>query len=172
MFCFWIQTWKNLSHFLWREAARSTTGEIRGKNRSTYQSATSEEERAWFWVYSVTKELALEFITTRMNSNDYQQVLGTHLLRFMQRNSSFYKKGIAAIHVSNSTMSWFRANQVELLDWPACSTDMSLMKNVWGILVRQIYANGKQYQHQTQPSRQILNSVAIYKLLGQTVYSM
>ena len=49
------------------------------------------------------------------------------------------------IHVSNSTMQWFRQNQVTVTDGPALSPDLNSMKNLWGRLTRDVYANGRQF---------------------------
>lgn len=65
--------------------------------------------------------IALEFITTLMKC---QQVLRTNILSFIRRNvcvSFLFQQDNAAIYVNSSQMSWFRAHQVEELEWLACS---------------------------------------------------
>ncbi|CAD6189549.1 unnamed protein product [Caenorhabditis auriculariae] len=74
--------------------------------------------------------VALSFIETRTNSQDYQQLLAQHLLPYLRRRrraNMIYQQDNASVHASNSTLAWFAANNVVLLDWPA------------------VYANAKQY---------------------------
>lgn len=51
----------------------------------------------------------------------------------------------ASIHASRSTIQWLNTKNIAVLDWPACSPDLNPIENIWGIIVRQIYANGRQY---------------------------
>ena len=41
--------------------------------------------------------------------------------------------------------SGIREKKINVLEWPALCPDLNPMKNVWGIMVRRLYANGKHY---------------------------
>lgn len=53
-------------------------------------------------------------------------------------------------------MSWFDSKHVTVLDWPACSPDLNPMENIWGTLVRRVYAENKQYDNVTELKSAIL----------------
>lgn len=104
----------------------------------------------WGAIHS-TGTVALAFISNRMNSLDYQNILQNHLLPFLHRRQVrfVFQQDGASIHVSkckNGTIPWLKNNNVELLEgWPARSPDLNIIENLWGILTHRIYSQGKQY---------------------------
>lgn len=44
-----------------------------------------------------------------------------------------------------SQKDWFQQKKIELLEWSAVSPDLNTIENLWGIVVRSMYADGKQY---------------------------
>ena len=69
---------------------------------------------------------------------DFGETFGTDYM-FQQDN--------AAIHVPNTTKAFLNRRQIECWEWPACSTNLNSIENVWGILSTNIYANGRQYDN-------------------------
>jgi transposase len=88
------------------------------------------------------------FIDKRMDSNDYKELLESHLDNIRKTIGSknlLFQQDNAPIHRANATKDWFRAKKIQLLEWPALSPDLNPIENMWGILARRVYADGKQY---------------------------
>ena len=83
-----------------------------------------------------------------MNSVAYQSVFQDNLVPFLERHPStryIFQQDNAAVHTSASTREWLRARNFEVLDWPAKSPDLNPIENLWGVLVREVYKDGRQY---------------------------
>jgi hypothetical protein len=93
-----------------------------------------------------------------MKSADYVRVLDEHLRPFCANQQFIYQQDNAPIHTSRETRRWFNDNNITLLDWPACSPDLNPTENIWGQLVRMIYAENKQYQTVEQLKQAILKA--------------
>ncbi|EYC28884.1 hypothetical protein Y032_0007g3481 [Ancylostoma ceylanicum] len=61
------------------------------------------------------------------------------------RRSLVLQQDNAAVRVSHSTRSWLQEHRIQAMDCPACSPDCNPVENIWGLIVRQVYRNNKQY---------------------------
>lgn len=98
--------------------------------------------------FSASGKTPICFVGTKMNSTDYTNFLDEVLITFMDKTMNgqgIYQQDNAAIHVSRQSKAWFLDKDIELLGWPACSPDLNPVENLWGILSRAVYRNGKQY---------------------------
>jgi len=104
------------------------------------------------------------FTTKKMNSLAYLQILQDNLLPFLEAHSddiTHYQQDNAPVHTSNVSQAWFRDNNIELLPWPALSPDMNPIENLWGLLARKVYRNGRrQFAHLDDLKKAILDSWA------------
>ena len=48
------------------------------------------------------------------------------------------------------TKLWLEQQNITNMVWPAKSSDLNPIENLWGILSREVYANGRQYSSLTE----------------------
>ena len=77
-----------------------------------------------------------------INAERYIQVLEQHMLPSKQRlfhgRPCLFQQDNAKPHSARVTTAWLRSKRVRVLDWPACSPDLSPIENVWHIMKRKI----------------------------------
>uniref|UniRef100_A0A914Q3Z0 Transposase n=1 Tax=Panagrolaimus davidi TaxID=227884 RepID=A0A914Q3Z0_9BILA len=111
--------------------------------------------------FSALGKLKLAFTSSRMNSEDYQEVLQNHLIPFknrFRRIPLLFQQDNASIHVSKSTKGWFERKRIKLFEHPPRSPELNPMENLWGIMVRRIYSNNKQYSTKEELKQAILDA--------------
>lgn len=81
-----------------------------------------------------------------INSHKYCEILSKALIPFLQKHPKkkfVFQQDNASIHKSKFTKSFISDNDIETLEWPAKSPDMNPIENIWGILARKVYDNGR-----------------------------
>ena len=76
----------------------------------------------------------------------------------------------ASAHRARKTMKWLHDNDIQVLDWPALSPDLNPMENIWGWVVRKLYANGKQYNNVEELWKAIQD--AFYEIQAKELYKV
>ena len=51
----------------------------------------------------------------------------------------------APLHTSRLTKTFLQERNFKLLKWSTRSPDLNPIENMWGLLAREVYSNGKQY---------------------------
>lgn len=105
------------------------------------------------------KKMPLSFISTRMNAIQYQEMVGPHSPAYGYECAGLgwkFQQDNAPIHVARSTLADFRDRGINLFDvWPAKSPDMNIIENVWSILAREVYKEGRQFNNKDELKKAI-----------------
>ena len=111
--------------------------------------------------FSSSCKIQMCFISTKMNSKMYTDLLEDILIPFMDDNidgNAILQQDNASIHVSTLPKLWLTDHNITYLDWPSCSPDMNPIENLWGIQARRVYQNGHQFDDVTSLKQEITNA--------------
>ena len=81
-----------------------------------------------------------------MDSKQYTDMLTEHSLEDFFRvagNRAIFQQDNVPIHASRHSIAFFSDKNVVLMDWPALSSDLNPIENLWGIVARQVYVQCK-----------------------------
>ncbi len=71
-----------------------------------------------------------------MNAERHIKVLEQHMLPSRLR---VFQQDNATPHTVAITTAWLHSKRVRVLNWPACSPDLSPIENIWHIIKRKIH---------------------------------
>ena len=105
--------------------------------------------------------LRMAFVDGSITAERYRLMLQPELLPFaadLGGPNWQFQQDNARPHVARDLLDWLRDENVALLPWPSLSPDLNLMENVWAMLVRKVYSEGKQYDSVKQLKAAILEA--------------
>lgn len=98
--------------------------------------------------FSAQGKTDIVFVHSRMNSEKYKNLLKDQLAIYGEllcgENYTFQHDN-ASIHTSHVTKKWLSEQSINVLPWPSRSPDLNPIENLWGILAREVYRNGRQF---------------------------
>lgn len=97
----------------------------------------------------------------RVNSAMYLKMMQRQLLPYMEQFSSVYfmfMQDSASFHTAKDTKKFLKSKNIRLMKWLSRSPDLNPMENVWGMMVREVYAEHKQYNNVSELKEAILKA--------------
>ncbi len=97
---------------------------------------------------------SLHVLEGTMNAERYIKVLEQHMLPsrrcLFQGMPCVFQQDNAKPHTTAITTAWLRSRRVRVLNWPACSPDLSPIENIWRIIKWKILQRGPQTLQQLE----------------------
>ncbi|KAG6948420.1 hypothetical protein JG687_00015486 [Phytophthora cactorum] len=97
----------------------------------------------------------------QQNGEHYIHTVSEYMLPFAHLHYGLdyiYQQDNASIHQSHLTKEFFEEEGITMLNWPARSPDLNSIENVWTMMARYVYANGRQYDNVASLTAAILES--------------
>ena len=144
------------------------------KEKNIFKKCQSGGGSVMTWgVFSSHGIFKLVLVSGNMDSKQYTDMLSEHFLGDFFRiagNRAIFQQDNTPIHVSRHSKAVFSDKNVVLMDWPALSPDVNPIVNLWGIVARQVYGQGKQYDSKVSLTGTIMKSWS--EIDDQTVKSL
>lgn len=151
----WVDEWKRI---IWSDEKKFN---LDGPDGLSYYWHDIRKEELYFssrqrggasvmvWAaFGFNGRTPIRFIDGRLNAQGYCQVLQQGLWphRWNLADAPMvFQQDNAPVHTARVTKQWLQQRNVLVLPWPAKSPDLNPIENLWGIVVREVYKEGRQY---------------------------
>ncbi len=130
-----VQIW----HSCWNHGRRVLRAKEERDLPACYQRSVQKPASLMVWgCISAYGMGSLHVLEGTMNAERYIKVLEQHMLpsrwRLFQGRSCVFQQDNAKPHTAAITTAWLRSRRVRVLNWPACSPDLSPVENIWRII--------------------------------------
>ncbi len=137
-------------YFLGRNGRRVLRTKKEKDHPDCYQQQVQKPGSVMVWgCVSALGKGNLHFCDGTINAENYIEILEHNMLpsrrHLFQGRTCIFQQDNAKPHSAHITKSWMRRKRVRVLDWPACSPNLSPIENVWRILKRKM----RQRRHRT-----------------------
>ena len=141
----WCQSYKNQNWDLVIFSDETVFSDFRKSKKKWVQKGTvyrapktgkgKHKVNAWTAI-SRTEKTQLELFTYNMDTNAYLEILKKNIkvLRKMGGKKLVLVWDNAPTHVSNKAKEFYLKNGIERIEWPARSSDLNPIENIWGIV--------------------------------------
>ena len=113
------------------------------------------------WEAFSSGKLKQEFISGRQKAADHLKTLNdlsqAQEWRRLCEEEWIFQQDNAAIHNASIKKKYLLEQKIRLLDYPACSPDLSPLENLWGLIVAKVYVGGQQYSAISEPRNPIID---------------
>jgi transposase len=121
------------------------------KEKESYFSRQQGGASVMVWAgFSMRGKTDVAVLEGRQDAAAYCTTLRDYLLPFARqthRQGYIFQQDNARIHTARVTTEFLEGHMVNKLEWPALSPDLNPIENLWGILARAVYKDGKQYEN-------------------------
>jgi transposase len=115
----------------------------------------------WAWISADSPGVMLH-AENRLTSDVYISILENVMLPSVSRtfpNLNFtFQQDNCSIHTAHRVASWFRNNNINVLDWPSRSPDLNPIENMWGLLVQNLTRQRVVFQNRDELLTAITNA--------------
>lgn len=88
-----------------------------------------------------------------MGSEKYCEPLEDHSVLYAAQTLEeiwTFQLDCASVHRSAYTTECFQKQEIDVLAWIAKSADLKTIENVWGLMTRRVYENGRQFTNKIE----------------------
>lgn len=121
---------------------RADNIKILTRSKKCYMKMPKFQKKLMIWgAISERGCTELHFVTGGMDTDNYLSTLNATLIEPMKifyPDGYFFQQDNAPAHRAKKTKDWLRHNDINLIEWPANSPDLSPIENVWGVIKREI----------------------------------